>query len=364
MTDPTPDTARASFGLAFVGAFTTPERLARGRGIEICRIDPASGAWSVIGRCEGLDNPSFLLTDPGRRTLYAVHGDRDYASAFAVDPHSGALRPLGRAATGGMNGVHLAIDPTGRFLIVANFAGGSLAALPIRDDGSLADAVHRLDLAGPPGPHRLEQTSPHPHHLVFDPTGRFLLAPDKGLDRVFVLTFDAERGRLSLADQGHAVMRPGSGPRHIAFHPSAPLAFVVGELDSTVTACRWDGKVGVLTPLWVVSSLPPDFLGETIASAIVVSPDGASVYASNRGQDRIVHLRVDPNAGRLEVVGWTPSEGAIPRFMTLSPDGRRLFVANEQGDSIVAFDTTWPDGELVSRGAVLRTPSPSAIAFL
>jgi 6-phosphogluconolactonase (cycloisomerase 2 family) len=159
-------------------------------------------------------------------------------------------------------------------------------------------------------------------------------------------------------------MRPGSGPRHIAFHPNAPLAFVVGELDSTVTACRWDGKVGVLTPLWVVSSLPPDFLGETIASAIVVSPDGASVYASNRGQDGVVHLRIDVQTGRLDVIGWTPSEGAIPRFMTLSPHGGRLLVANEQGDSIIAFDITSPGGELVSRGAVLRPPSPSAIAFL
>lgn len=352
-----------SLGLAFVGAFTTARRLARGRGIVTCRIDPASGAWSVIGGCEGLDNPSFVIADPGRLRLYSVHADLDYASAFAVDPRSGDPTPLGRAATGGLNGVHLAVDPTGRFLIVANFAGGSLAVLPIHADGSLGDLVQRLDLDGPPGPHRLEQASPHPHHLVFDPTGRFLLAPDKGLDRVFVLTFDPGRGRLALADRGHAVMRPGSGPRHIAFHPTAPYAFVVGELDSTVTACRWDAEAGALTPHWTVSSLPPDFFGETIASAIVVSPDGAGVYASNRGQDGVVRLRFDTVSGRLETVDWTPSGGAVPRFMTLSPNGARLIVANEQGDSLAAFDLA-PDGALVPRGLVLRTPSPAAIAFL
>jgi 6-phosphogluconolactonase len=350
--------------LAFVGAFTTPQRRARGRGIETYRIDSASGVWSPVGNHEGLDNPSFLITNPERRTLYAVHGDRDYATAFAIEPNSGRLRLLGQAATAGMNGVHLSIEPSGRFLIVANFADGSLAVLPIRADGSLADAVDRLEFSGPPGPHRLEQTSSHPHHLVFDPSGRFLLVPDKGLDRVFIVSFDVERGRLSLAPGGHAVMRAGSGPRHIAFHPRAPFAFVVGELDSTVTACRWDAEAGVLTPLSVVSSLPPDFFGANTAAAIVVSPDGASVFSSNRGQDAVVHLCFDARTGRLDVEGWTPSGGASPRFMTLSPDGARLLVANEQGDSIVAFDIAPPNGALVSRVVVLRTPSPASIAFL
>jgi len=349
-------------GLAFIGSFTTPERMARGRGITVCRIDPASGAWTVVGETQGLDNPSFLIADAAGRTLYAVHGDRDYATAFAIDRGTGALTPLGRAATGGLNGVHQVIDPTGRFMIVANFTGGSLAVLPIRADGSLGDLVHRLDLAGPPGPHRIEQTSAHPHHLVFDPAGRFLLAPDKGLDRVFVLRFDAEHGRLALADSGHAVMRPGAGPRHVVFHPTAPFAFVVNELDSTVAACRWDAAAGVLAPAFVVSSLPPDFFGDTIASAIVMSRDGRSLYASNRGQDGIVHLRFDERSGSLDVAGWTKS-GRVPRFMTLSPAGDRLFVANEQGDSIMEFDFD-AAGALIPRGPVLDTPSPSTIAFV
>ena len=196
-------------GLAFVGCFTTPERKARGTGIDICRIDPASGTWRLAGHFGGLVNPSFLVSDPARRILYAVHGDCDYATALAVDPETGSLRLLGRAATGGRNGVHQALDPSARFLVVANYASGSVAVLPVRPDGSLADFTQILELPGPTGPHRSEQASSHPHHTVFDPSGRFLLVPDKGLDRVFVLRFDPERGRLSLPASGPAIMRPG-----------------------------------------------------------------------------------------------------------------------------------------------------------
>jgi 6-phosphogluconolactonase (cycloisomerase 2 family) len=157
-------------------------------------------------------------------------------------------------------------------------------------------------------------------------------------------------------------MRPGAGPRHIVFHPAAPFAFVVNELDSTVAACRWDAQAGILAPTYVISSLPPDFFGETIASAIVISPDGRTLYASNRGQDGVVHLRFDERSLRLDVVGWTPV-GRVPRFMTLSPSGDRLFVANEQGDSIMAFDFG-AGGALIPRRPVLMTPSPSTIAFV
>jgi 6-phosphogluconolactonase (cycloisomerase 2 family) len=349
--------------LAFVGSFTTPERMARGRGIVACRIDPVSGAWTVIGETRGLDNPSFLIADPKGEMLYAVHADRDYATALAVGREMGTLVERNRASTGGLNGVHQVIDPSGQFLIVANYAAGSLAVLPIHTRGALGGMVHRLDLIGPQGPHRIEQTSAHPHHVVFDPSGRFLLAPDKGLDRVFVLRFDPGRGQLAIAGAGHADMRPGAGPRHIVFHPTAPFAFVVCELDSTVVLCRWDGEAGVLTPAYVVSSLPPDFFAESIASAIVIGRNGRDIYASNRGQDGIVHLRFDETAVRLDVVGWTPSGGAVPRFMTLSPGGDRLFVANEQGDNIVAFDFE-ETGALIARGPVLKTASPSTIAFL
>lgn len=347
---------------AFVGCFTTAQRKARGTGIGVYRIATDPGAWRLSDHVEGLVNPSFLITDTARSILYCVHGDGDFATAYAIEPERGTLRPLGRAATGGLNGVHPALDPTRRFLIVANYASGSLGVLPVQADGSLADATQVLDLPGPIGPHRIEQRGSHPHNVVFSPSGRFLLVPDKGLDRVFVLTFDADRGQLAIA--GEAVMRPGAGPRHIAFHPTLPVVFLVNELASTIATCRWDEPTGTLAPVHVVSTLPPDFFAISTAAAIVVTPDGNHVYVSNRGQDGIARFRFDAAGGRLESTGWTAANGADPRFMRLAPDGESLLVAAEQGDSIAAFEIAATDGSLHPRGGVLSCASPSTIAFL
>jgi 6-phosphogluconolactonase len=185
-----------------------------------------------------------------------------------------------------------------------------------------------------------------------------VLVPDKGLDRVFVLAVDGER----LAIVSETAMRPGAGPRHIAFHPHAPLAFLVNELDSSVATCRWDAEAGTLTPLHLAPTLPPDFFGASTAAAIVVTPDGRFVYASNRGQDGIARFRVD-EAGRLDPAGWTPSGGRDPRFMVLAPDGRHLLVANEQGDSLVDFAIDADGGDLTRTGS-RPSPSPCTIAFL
>jgi 6-phosphogluconolactonase (cycloisomerase 2 family) len=348
--------------LAFVGCFTTTQRKARGTGIDAYRVDPDSGAWQASDHVSGLVNPSFLITDATRNILYCVHGDCDYATAFAIDAANGRLHSLGSAASGGTNGVHPALDPSGKFLIVANYASGSLGVLPVRPDGSLADATQVLDLPGPIGPHRTQQRSAHPHHVVFAPSGRFLLVPDKGLDRVFVLAFDSERGQLAIA--GQAVMRPGAGPRHVVFHPHLPFVFLANELDSTVTTCRWDDGAGMLEPAHVVSTLPADFFGTSTAAEIVVSPDGDHVYVSNRGQNGIAHFAFIAAEQRLDRIDWTQAQGSDPRFMTLDPTGKRLLVAAEQGDTIAAFRIAEQDGALSPHGAVLPCASPSTIAFL
>jgi 6-phosphogluconolactonase (cycloisomerase 2 family) len=209
VTTPSPSSSTTR-SLAFVGSFTTAQRKARGMGIDVYRVDPESGTWQPTDHVPDLVNPSFLITDPARNVLYFVHGDSDHATALSIDASSGTLRLLGKAATGGMNGVHQALDPSRRFLIVANYASGSLSVLPVRPDGSLADFTQVLDLPGQTGPHRTEQTCAHPHHTVFAPSGCFLLVPDKGLDRVFVVTFDSERGRLSITacdrERGHAIL--------------------------------------------------------------------------------------------------------------------------------------------------------------
>ncbi|MGA7327410.1 MAG: lactonase family protein [Rhodomicrobium sp.] len=347
---------------AVVGGFTTERRKARGDGLHTFRIDPVTGAWKQAFHLPDLVNPSFLILDPNQDRIYSVHGDGDFASAFSIDAESGGLRLLGQAATGGVNGVHPAIDPSDQFLVVANYASGSVSVLPITADGRLEPFIHKLDLPGEPGPHRTEQASSHPHHVVFDPSGRFLLVPDKGLDRVFILKLDPGSGRLHL--HGSAAMRPGAGPRHIAFHPSLPIAFVVNEIDSTVAACRWDEANGILTPMQLRSTLPPHFFGASTAAAIVVSPCGRHVYASNRGQDGVVHFNFDSARNTLETVGWVSSQGRDPRFICLGSDGKTLLVANEQSDNIVSFDIDGESGALTFKDRAIGIASPATIVFI
>ena len=354
----TDDAPRSPLGLAFVGCFTTARRRARGTGIDVYRVADRLEDWTHLGQVAGLDNPSFLVADPGRALLYTVQGDGEAASAFAAAP-DGSLRALGSAATGGSNGVHQALDPSGRFLIVANYASGSVALLPVRPDGGLEPATQILPLPGEPGPHRTEQAAGHPHHVVLSPDGRHVLVPDKGLDRVFVLRLDGDR----LGIVSEAVLRPGAGPRHLAFHSGGALAFLIDELDSTIATCRWDAESGKLKPLHLASTLPPDFFGASTAAAIVVTPCRRFVYASNRGQDGIARYRVDEAGARLESMGWTPSGGRDPRFMTLMPDGMHLLVANEQGDSLVAFAIDPETGDLTPAGS-RPSLSPCTIAFL
>ncbi len=233
---------------AYVGCYTTAQRSARGDGIHVYRIDPRTAAWTHVQHVADLVNPSFLVMAADQRHLYSVHGDETYASSFSVNRATGFLHPLNRAETGGRNGVHQAIDPGGRFMVVANYAAGNVAVLPIRPDGALSDAVQVVPLPGQPGPHRTEQLSSHPHHVVFDPAGRFVIVPDKGLDRVFVFRFDAATGKLTPTAQGSVVARAGSGPRHAAFHPRLPVAWVLNEIASTIATYAWDAEAAFCGP--------------------------------------------------------------------------------------------------------------------
>ncbi|MEW2544440.1 lactonase family protein [Streptomyces sp. NPDC047002] len=346
--------------LAVVGCFTTEERKARGTGIRVFHHGGGT-PWRPAGRLDGIDNPSFLRADPERNVVYAAHGDLDAVTACTVDPATGAIAPLGRAHSAGRNGVAVALHPSKRFLFVADYADGSVSTLPLALDGSPLDATHRLALPGPAGPHRVEQKASHPHDTVMDPSGRFLLVPDKGLDRVFVLRVDDGTGELAVVSE--ARLRPGSGPRHIAFHPVLPRAYVVTEIDSTVVSLAWDEAAGVLAPLHVVPALPDSFFGHSTAAEIVVGSSGRFLYVSHRGADLVARFSLDDGGDRPHLGGWVPSGGSEPRFMALAPDGTRLFVANEQGDSIVEFAVDTMNGSLTVTRTV-ATPSPSAIAFL
>jgi 6-phosphogluconolactonase len=347
---------------AYVGSFTTAQRKAHGDGIHVYRADPATGAWTQVQHLGDLVNPSYLALSHDQRFLYSVHGDEDYATAFALDPVTGQAKLLNRAATGGKNGVREAVDPSGKFLVMANYASGSVAVLPIAPDGSLKDQHQLVPLPGEPGPHKVEQMSSHPHDIVFDPSGRFVLVPDKGLDRVFVFRFDAATGRLAPTEQGSVKSRPGAGSRHLAFHPKLPIVWVLNELDSTIATYQFDTERGALKALQVMSTLPPDFTGYSTTAEIAVSPDGHFVYGSNRGHDSVTIFAANPE-GLLSVVGWQPTQGSSPRFIGLDPAGHFLYAANEQGDTVVTFRVDGSSGKLTPTGQVIKNGSPVTIVF-
>jgi len=356
------DAQSANASFAYVGSFTTAQRKARGDGIHVYRVDPATGAWSHVQHIGDLVNPSYLALSGDQRFLYSVHGDEDYATAFALDPATGQAKLLNRAAAGGKNGVREAVDRSGKFLVMANYASGSVAVLAIAPDGSLKDQHQFVQLPGDPGPHKVEQMSSHPHDVVFDPSGRFVLVPDKGLDRVFAFRFDGTAGRLTLTEQGSVKSRPGAGSRHLAFHPRLPIVWVLNELDSTIATYRFDSERGALKPLQVMSTLPTDFTGYSTTAEIAVSPDGHFVYGSNRGHDSITIFSSNPE-GLLSIVGWQPSQGSTPRFIGLDPAGHFLYAANEQGDNIVTFRVDATTGKLTPTGQVIQNASPVTIVL-
>ncbi len=354
---------KASALYAYVGCFTSAKRYARGDGIHVYRVDPETGNWAPVQQVGSLVNPSFLAVSPNQRSLYSVHGDETYVTSFSIDPDTGRLEQLNRVETGGRNGVHPAVDPGGRFLYVANYASGDVSVLPVQKDESLGKHTHLVALSGQPGPHRTDQASSHPHQVVFDPSGRFVMVPDKGLDRIFMFVVDAATGTLTPTVQGSAAARSGSGPRHGAFHPSLPVAWILNEISSTVATYHMEAERGSLKPVQILTTLPSDYTGENTGAEIAVSSGGRFVYCSNRGHDSIAIFSVDPAAGLLTTVGWVPTLGRIPRFIGFEPTRRFLYAANEQADTIVTWRADPETGRLSPTGYIVRTASPVAIAF-
>jgi 6-phosphogluconolactonase (cycloisomerase 2 family) len=348
---------------AYVGSYTTKQRDGRGAGIGVYRVDPVSGTFSPLQTVPDLVNPSLLALDRAQRVLYSAHGDEEYVTTFAIDPASGRLTLLGRQPTGGRNGVHLAVDATNRFLVVGNYASGTVAVLPIQADGSPGPLSDLVTLTGTPGPDPVQQTSSHPHDVPFDRSGRFVVVPDKGLDKVFVFKLDTDRGTLVPANPPSVAARPGAAPRHVDFHPTGPYAYVNNELDSTLTTYRFAPERSVLEPLGTISTLPPGAGGKNTTAELAVAPSGRFVYVSNRGHDSVATFAVDTASGLLTPVAWAPTQGKTPRFFALDPAGRFLYAANQGSDTIVAFRVDPTTGSLTPTGHVVHTGSPSSIVF-
>jgi 6-phosphogluconolactonase len=351
---------------AYVGCFTTAHRKARGKGISVYRIDPSSGPsnnWTLIEVLETIANPGYVALDRRQRFLYASHGDGDTVSAYAIDAQTHKLKFINQQPSHGDNGPHLTVDPTDRYVVVAN--GPGIVVLPINSDGSLAPATDAVVPPGKEGPYKREQgLGAHPHQVLFDPAGRFLVSPDKGVDATHIYRLDADGGKLVANDPPCVKSRYGAGPRHLSFHPTRPFAYQINELDSTVTTYQWDGVRGVLTPVHIIPTTPPTFVGDNTGAEIAVAPSGRFVYVSNRGHNSIATFAVNANDATLTPVGWESTQGDKPRFFTLDPSGGMLYVANEDSDTIVAFRLNAASGKPTPTGLVIATGSPSCIAFV
>lgn len=346
--------------LAFVGSRTTRERHARGVGIGVYDFDPATARLVLRQVVGGLVNPSYLALNRAGDRLFTVHGDGDSVSLLQPDA-AGAWRVVQTLPCALRNPVHLALDPTERFLVVSSHLTGELVVLPVGADGALGAPVQRIALPGEPGPHRVEQPHAKPHFNPFDPSGRFVLVPDKGLDRVFSFRFDS--GQLNPTERQSTKARESAGPRNLAFHPTQPWAYVVNELDSSVTAYRFDAETGALTPFQIVPSLPDDCTDNSRAAGIAVHPGGHWLYASNRGHDSMALFAIDAASGRLRFVEAVPAAGRTPRFFTPTPDGRFLLVLNEDSDTIVSFAIDPTTGRLSPTGDTTPCGSPVCLVF-
>ena len=350
----------------YVGAYTEPPS-GSADGIVVFRFDAGTGALHPVQTVSGVINPSWLAFDGEERVLFAVNEVAEgRVSTFTRDAATGMLRPLNDQLAHGADPCYLSLDPSGRYALVANYTGGTIAALPVTAGGRLEAATCVIHHQG--SSIRPEQEGPHPHMIRPSGDGRFVLVTDLGSDQVLVYRLDAGTGQLALSRHGTAVVseQPGSGPRHFAFAPSGRTVYVINELNSTVTVYDFTAESGELHPRQVVSTLPEGVDGPAIGNScahIVVSPDGRFVYGSNRGHDSIAIWEVDDETETLRSVGHESTRGKTPRNFSLDPTGSWLLVANQDSDTIVPFRRDPGTGRLTASGPVTQTPSPVAILF-
>jgi 6-phosphogluconolactonase (cycloisomerase 2 family) len=371
--------------LAYVGTYSSPQgpegSLGRGEGVYLFQMNPSTGA--LLQREVFLDdsNPAWLAYDPSRTHLYSANETQTYqgansgsVSAFTIQPASGHLTLLNTVSSEGAGPAHLSVHPSGKYVLVANYAGGTVAVLPIRPNGELGPASDVKQDEGavgpthatsaPPGSFAISgHDRPHAHMIQADAAGRFVLASDLGLDRIFVWEFDVKKGTLSPNDPAWVPLPPGDGPRHFAFHPNGHWLYSLQEEGSTLAAFDYDAVKGRLTPKQTLSSLPKGFAGTNFTSEVMVSADGKFVYAANRLHDSIAFFSIS-DAGTLTLVGEEWTRGDYPRSFNIDPTGNFLYSCNQRSDAITAFRIDRKTGGLKFTGSYTPVGTPAIIIFL
>lgn len=376
--------------MAYVGTYSSPLQNVRptqvdlppgnGRGIHLFQVDRATGAMTPAGIYESPVSPSCLAFNAAQTRLYSANeteriGEEEWGSisAFSVDSDNGQLTLLNTVPSGGKGPAHLSAHPSGRFVLAANYFGGSVAVLPILHGGKLG---HPSDIhvdAGTVGPAKATNAppgsfafsghdQPHAHMIEADPSGRFVLSVDLGLDQIFIWKFDAEKGKLAANDPPSVSLPPGDGPRHFAFHPNERWLYSIQEEGSTVVVFDYDPEKGRLNSRQSISSLPPGYAGSNFCSGILVSADGRFVYGGNRLHDSIAIFSIGEN-GELSYVAEEWTRGNYPRSFQFDPSGSFLYSCNQRADNIAAFRVDKATGLLTFTGRYTPAGNPSIIVF-
>ena len=357
--------------LVYVGTYTNKTA---SKGIYAYLFDPVIGKLNALGVAAESEDPSFLAVHPSGKYLYAVNeidhfgGQKSGAvSSFAIDSKSGKLTLLNQASTLGAGPCYISLDKTGKFVLVANYDGGSIAVFPIREDGSLASASAFVQHSGS-SVDKERQEGPHAHWIGTSPGNRFALTADLGLDEVLIYRFNAAKGTLAPGNPPYAKVNPGAGPRHIAFHPNGKFAYVLAEMEDSVTVFAYKASNGSLSPLQTVSALSTlrkDYKGPKEAAEIAVHPGGKFLYASNRGGiDTISAFSIDPAKGTLNLKNEYPTMGKTPRNFVIDPTGKFLLAANQESNNIVTYRIDAITGALSPTGDVVEAPAPVCISFV
>ena len=331
--------------------------------IFLYRLSPATGVLTRVSAQRGGASPTYLTMSASRRFLYAVSETQTFrgarsggVSTFAVAPRTGALTLLGQQPSGGGAPCYVSLDRTGKAALVANYVGGSVSLLPVAADGQLAPPTATDQHQGS-GPHQ-NQDRPHAHCLLPDPANAFAFAVDLGTDQVIGYRLEANQGRLTRLPEPAFVSKPGAGPRHLTFHPNGKRAYLINELNSTITALAYDGTTGRFQELQTVSALPPGYTGPNSCADVHVAPNGLFLYASNRGHNSIAVFAIDTSSGILVPIQHVDTQGKTPRNFTLDPSGRLLLVANQNSNTIVSFRVDPQTGQLAPTGHTAQVPTP------
>jgi 6-phosphogluconolactonase (cycloisomerase 2 family) len=390
---PQPPVARARFEprppnkriLAYVGTYSSPQgpegSKGYGEGIYLFETNPATGALRRVEVFADNSNPSWLALDPSRTHLYAGNEATEFqgrksgsVSAFAIDPADGHLTLLNTVSSEGAGPAHLSVHPSGKWILIANYAGGTVAVLPIHSNGELgptSDVKHDQGPVGaerahsaPPGSFAISgHDSPHAHMILSDPSGRFVLSSDLGMDQILVWKFDGGKGTLTPNDPASVPLPPGDGPRHFAFHPNGRWVYSLQEEASTLVLFDYDADRGKLTARQTLSSLPKGFAGTNFTSEVAVSPDGKFVYAANRLHDSIAWFPVAED-GTVTFAGEEWTRGDYPRSFTIDPTANFLYSCNQRSDAITTFRINRKTGALTFTGEYTPVGTPAIIIFL